>query len=186
MIAVLGHVSEDTAPVFVRSGVFLSGSFHIDVNVVAYTDQLFDLADDCMAILHRTCCLSTIEVTFEGVATYPVTREPPTVEYLMDTQLSQSRVRMQFLSPVFFNTFQADFFFRGGRERSSHFLQSCRSCHQLGDGVPFGQGPDKLVEKLAGYTAGEPVIVYTEMCNHKVPRVTSPMMQATRLRIVLN
>ena len=42
LAAVLGDVSDD--------------------NVVAYTDQLFDLAD---------CCLSTTEVTYEGVVTYP-------------------------------------------------------------------------------------------------------------------
>ena len=32
----------------------------------------------------------------------------------------------------------------------------------MGDGVPFVQGPAKLVEKLAGYTAREPVIVCTD------------------------
>ena len=37
-----------------------------------------------------------------------------------------------------------------------------RSCHHFEDGVPFGQGPAKLVEKLPGYTAGEPVIVCTD------------------------
>ena len=46
-------------------------------------------------------------------------------------------------------------------------------------------GPAKLVEKLAGYTAREPVVGSSEVCNHKVPRVTSPMMQATGWRIVL-
>ena len=55
----------------------------------------------------------------------------------------------------------------------------------MGDGVPLRRGQAKLVEKPAGYTAGDPVVVYAEVCNHKVPRVMSPMMQATRLRIVL-
>ena len=71
MTAVIGDVSEVTAPVIVISCVFLSGPFYIDDNVVAYTDRLFDLAEDCTAILHWTCRLSTTEVTFEGVVTHP-------------------------------------------------------------------------------------------------------------------
>ena len=77
-------------------------------------------------------------------------------------QSSQSLVRMQFF-PQCFCTFQADFFFRCGRERCCHFLQSYGNCHHLGDGVPLGRGPAKLVEKLAGYTARDPVVVYTEV-----------------------
>ena len=70
MTAVLGDVSEVTAPVFVISGVSLSGPLYSGDNVVAYTDQLFNMAEDCMAILHRTCWQATTEVTFEGVVTY--------------------------------------------------------------------------------------------------------------------
>ena len=33
-------------------------------------------------------------------------------------------------------------------------------------GVP--RGPVKLVGELTGYTAGEPVVVYLEVCNHEV------------------
>ena len=43
----------------------------------------------------------------------------------------------------------------------------------------------KLIGELTVYTAGVPVVGITEVCNHKVPRVTAPMLQATRLRIVL-
>jgi len=50
-------------------------------------------------------------------------------------------------------------------------------------GVP--RGPVKLVGELTGYTAGEPVVVYPEVCNHEVPLVMSPVMQATGWRIVL-
>ena len=46
LTGVPGDVLEVTAPVFVTSGVFLSAPFY------------------------RTCCLSTTEVAFEGVATY--------------------------------------------------------------------------------------------------------------------
>ena len=81
LTAVPGDVLEVTAPVFVISGVFLSSPSYIDDNVVTYTDQLFNFAEDCMAILHRTCCLSTTEVTFEGVVKYPLMREPLTVDY---------------------------------------------------------------------------------------------------------
>ena len=50
-------------------------------------------------------------------------------------------------------------------------------------GVP--RGPVKLVGELTGCTAGEPVVVYPEVCNHEVPLVMSPVMQATGWRIVL-
>ena len=70
MTAVIGDVSEVTDTVIVISCVVLSGPFYIDDNVVTYADRLFDLAGDCIAILHWTCCLSTTEVTFEGVVTY--------------------------------------------------------------------------------------------------------------------
>ena len=44
--------SEVTAAVIVISGVFFSGTFHIEDNGVAYTDRSFDLAEDPTAILH--------------------------------------------------------------------------------------------------------------------------------------
>ena len=44
------------------------------------------------------------------------------------------------------------------------------------------QGPVKLVGVLTGYTAGGPVVVYLEVCNHEV---MSPVMQAAGWRIVL-
>ena len=47
------------------------------------------------------------------------------------------------------------------------------------------RGLFKLIGELTAYTAGEPVVGITEVCNHKVPRATAPMLQATRLRIVL-
>lgn len=50
-------------------------------------------------------------------------------------------------------------------------------------GIP--RGPVKLVGELTGYTPGEPVVVYPEVCNHEVPLVMSPVMQATGWRIVL-
>ena len=42
-----------------------------------------------------------------------------------------------------------------------------------------------LFGELTVYTAGVPVVGITEVCVHKFPRVTAPMLQATRLRIVL-
>ena len=38
---------------------------------------------------------------------------------------------------------------------------------------------------VLGDTAGGPVVVYLEVCDHEVPPVMSPVLQATRLRIVL-
>ena len=49
----------------------------------------------------------------------------------------------------------------------------------------FPRGPVKLVGVLAAFTAGEPVVVFTEVCNHEVPLVMSPVIQATGWRIVL-
>ena len=39
-------------------------------------------------------------------------------------------------------------------------------------------------ESFIGDTVGGPVVVYLEVCDHEVPLVTSPVMQATRRRIV--
>ena len=39
-------------------------------------------------------------------------------------------------------------------------------------------------ESFIGDTAGGPVIVYLEVCNHEVPLVMSPVMQATEWQIV--
>ena len=47
------------------------------------------------------------------------------------------------------------------------------------------RGLFKLIGELTVHTAGGPVVGFMEVCNHKVPRVTASMLQATRLRIVL-
>ena len=65
---------------------------------------------------------------------------------------------------------------RSGTARTSSTVASLQ-------GVP--RGLFKLNGELTVYTAGAPVVGFPEECNHKVPRVTVPMLQATRLRIVL-
>ena len=44
--------------------------------------------------------------------------------------------------------------------------------------------PVKLIGELTVHTANELVVVYSQVCNHQVPRVTLPLMEATRWRIV--
>ena len=39
-------------------------------------------------------------------------------------------------------------------------------------------------DSFIGDTAGRPVVVYLEVCDHEVPLVMSPVMQATAWRIV--
>ena len=51
--------------------------------------------------------------------------------------------------------------------------------------VDFPRGLVNLVGELSGKMAGEPVVVCPEVCNHEVPLVMSPVMQATGFRIVL-
>ena len=41
-----------------------------------------------------------------------------------------------------------------------------------------------VIGELTVYTSGGPVVGFAEESNHKVPRVTAPMLQATRLRFV--
>ena len=41
-----------------------------------------------------------------------------------------------------------------------------------------------MVGELAVYTPGEPVVMYQDACIHEIPPVRSPVMQATRFRIV--
>ena len=41
-----------------------------------------------------------------------------------------------------------------------------------------------VIGELTVYTSGGPVVGFTKGSNHKVPRVTAPMLQATRLRFV--
>ena len=39
--------------------------------------------------------------------------------------------------------------------------------------------PVKLIGEPTGFTAGVPVVLFLGVCNRKVPRVTSPLMEAT-------
>ena len=45
--------------------------------------------------------------------------------------------------------------------------------------------PIKFISELTGYTAGVPVVVSPGICIHKFLKVTSSLMELTRLRIVL-
>ena len=140
----------------------------------------------------------TTEVTYEGVVTYP-NDEATTDGGAFDgnEMFSVACPDGGFLLQCFdmFRVRASDSFFRCCRERCYHCFQSCGCCpitcktvshsgtartSSTGAalvGVP--RGPVKLVGVLNFYTAGEPVVVYTEVCNHEVPLVMSPVIQAT-------
>ena len=99
-----------------------------------------------MAVLQWTCCLSTTEVTFEGVVSTPVTRVPLSVECLMEFNFSSHLSECSSFPRVPTRSKPISSFV--ALAKCYHFLHSCGSCHHLGDGVHLGEGQPSWLKNL--------------------------------------